>query len=311
MKRVGVLGTFVWDTIHHPGRADDPPLQQWGGISYSLSAFAAACPPGWCVVPIARLGADLAGQGTRFVSGLPNGCQNHSLRIVPEPNNRVELHYYDDAERTERLSGGVEPWIFDDLEPLLPSLDALFINYISGFELDLETAERVRRAFERPIYADLHSLCLGPPGEGPRKPRRLQDGDRWARTADYIQVNESELELVGGIDATLHALKPTGGTLLVTRGEAGASYWSPGVPATGGQMCHVAPVGAARRGDPTGCGDVWGAVTFCGILEGRPVEEAIRRGNRAAAAKLEHPRMDGLVGVLERSLAAEDGGACR
>ena len=43
-KRLGVIGTFVWDVIH--GR--DPlsaPVQEWGGITYALSAFDAALPP--------------------------------------------------------------------------------------------------------------------------------------------------------------------------------------------------------------------------------------------------------------------------
>nr|MBA3405224.1 hypothetical protein [Gemmatimonadaceae bacterium] len=42
-RRLGVIGSFVWDIIH--GR--DPrqlPVEEWGGITYALGAFEAALP---------------------------------------------------------------------------------------------------------------------------------------------------------------------------------------------------------------------------------------------------------------------------
>lgn len=306
MKRLGVVGTFVWDTIHHPDRAGQPPLEQWGGIAYSLSAFAAACPRGWCIDPIIRIGADLLPQAEAFLSRLPAICPGSTLAEAPDPTNRVELQYFDSAERTERLTGGVGPWAAADLLPRVERVDAIFINYISGFELDLPTAELVRRVSNVPTYADLHSLCLGPPGDGPRRPRPLPDSPRWIRTADWIQVNEAEFELIGG-RSVVEREGAEGLTLLITRGAGGASWREIG---TGrGRLTAegiVAPEADADDGDPTGCGDVWGAVTFCGILDGLPLPVAMRRANVAAAAKLRHPRMEGLCAAIRSALDAWD-----
>ena len=37
-RRVGVIGTFVWDVIH--GRDPrDAPVEEWGGITYALGAL--------------------------------------------------------------------------------------------------------------------------------------------------------------------------------------------------------------------------------------------------------------------------------
>ena len=69
---------------------------------------------------------------------------------VPHPNNRVNLHYQSAERRCEKLSGGVPGWSWLGLKPLLADLDALYINLISGFELDLETAQLIRAAFPRP-----------------------------------------------------------------------------------------------------------------------------------------------------------------
>ena len=37
MPRLGVVGTLVWDTIHGPDGGD--PVEDWGGIAYSLAAW--------------------------------------------------------------------------------------------------------------------------------------------------------------------------------------------------------------------------------------------------------------------------------
>ena len=50
-QRLGVIGSFVWDVIH--GRQPhSAPVQEWGGITYSLSALDAALPDHWEIVPL-------------------------------------------------------------------------------------------------------------------------------------------------------------------------------------------------------------------------------------------------------------------
>ena len=69
MKRVGVIGTFVWDIIY--GRDPrDLPVQEWGGITYALGAFDAALPPDWQVVPLVKVGSDLAPRAREFLRTL-------------------------------------------------------------------------------------------------------------------------------------------------------------------------------------------------------------------------------------------------
>ena len=59
MPRVGVLGSLVWDEIH--GRDPlAPPVEEWGGIAYALAAMDAALPADWEIVPLIKVGRDLA-----------------------------------------------------------------------------------------------------------------------------------------------------------------------------------------------------------------------------------------------------------
>ena len=105
-----------------------------------------------------KVGEDLAPRAREFL----RDAQAHRARCgadrgaVPEQSRRAALPERRAAQ--EHLSGGVPAWSWLGLKPLLDEsrLDALYINFISGWELDLETAQLIRQHFRGPIYCDLH-----------------------------------------------------------------------------------------------------------------------------------------------------------
>jgi sugar/nucleoside kinase (ribokinase family) len=316
--RLGVLGTMVWDRIHaRDGRAE--PIEEWGGISYSLAAASAAAPADATVVPIIRVGRDLADRAFDFFRTLPRFDLHAGVRVVDEPNNRVELRYHDRERRVETLTGGVGPWLWSELQPIVQDLDALYINFISGFELELQAAIALRANFVGPIYADLHSLMLGVRADGVRVPRPLDAWREWLRCFDAVQLNEDELTTLTNAwgDPFLFAAEVVGPAprlLLVTLGERGAAYFAspsftadvrawrrsrvlvppPLSDAGAVRTQRYPPELVPRSGDPTGCGDVWGASFFCTLLEERGLDGAMRRANAAAARNVEHRGATGL-----------------
>jgi hypothetical protein len=311
VRRLGVLGTFVRDTIWTPAdAAAGRPFESWGGLAYSLAAASAAPPDAWEVVPVVKVGADLAAEAHAFMATLPGVAPGPAVRVVPETNNRVELRYTDAERREERLIGGVPPWTGGELAAAAADLDALYVNFFSGFEMGVAAAERLRAAFPGPLYADLHSLFLGPPGAGARERRRLPEWARWAACFDAVQLNEEELAMVGGAGeewaARARRLLDAGpGLVLVTRGGAGAAaarragfpddpaVWPARRGAAGG--AEIFPFAATPTpGDPTGCGDVWGTTAFCGLLGGRTLAEAVAAAHAAAVRKLGHRGAGGL-----------------
>lgn len=311
MSRVGVLGTPVWDRIFAAG-AETPAAEGWGGIMYSLAALDAACPPGWEIVPFVKVGADLAAEARGFLRSLLHLAPGRDVRVVPEPTNRVELRYRDADRRCERLSGGIPGWRWAELEPRLPELDALYVNFISGFELALGGAERLRAGFPRPLYADLHSLFLDTPASGPRRLRPLPEWERWVRCFDAVQCNEDELAMLTGTpgDALRGAERlatVAGGLALVTLGGEGAVYAladpNPG-PVHGEQV----PAPEPAAGDPTGCGDVWGSTFFARRLAGTPLREAIEDAHRAAARNLGYRGVAGLREHLRTAARSDRSG---
>jgi len=307
MPRLGVLGTLVWDTIHGPDGGDV--VEDWGGIAYSLAAWSAVAPRGWSLVPVIKVGADLSESAGQFLATVGGISSLEFVRSVPEANNRVSLFYHDRSRRCEKLTGGVPGWTAGDIERVALSCDALYVNFISGWELDLEAAEALGTRFEGPTWCDVHSLILGVGDGGVREPRLLKDRTLWLESFDAVQVNEDEIEMLspaGGTRADrMRGLLADGpGAVFLTRGSAGAEWvirpdapWpEPKGGATAGSapVEEIAPTGAT---DPTGCGDVWGITCFASLLAGAGAAEAVRKANRFAAATAAR---QGTAGLSER-----------
>ena len=324
-KRIGVIGTFVWDIIH--GR--DPrgvPVEEWGGITYSLSGFDAALPADWELVPLVKVGEDLAPRAREYLRGLRRMAPDAQPVVVPYRNNRVELFYHDAERRSEVLTGGVPGWSWIGLAPLVSNLDALYVNLLSGNELDLETAQLLRQHFSGPIYGDLHSLVLGTREDGLRTWQRLPNAAEWCRCFDFVQANEEEAAMMADDPMVLAASAIAGGaqTFVVTLGHRGVVYFA--APAFG-RLSDLPPRDSRRfalastagtiktalvpqriaqvvdGGDPTGCGDVWGATYFSRLVAGDIIADAMRAALEAAARNVEHRGATGLAHYLRGELS--------
>jgi hypothetical protein len=303
MPRVGILGSLVWDQIYgrEPAAA---PVEEWGGIAYALAALDASVAPGWEIVPLIKVGQDLAGKAQEFLGGLEHLAPGARCVEVPVPNNRVVLHYYSNERRTERMSGGVPGWTWTELGPMVRDLDAVYLNFISGFELALGTAQALRRGFGGLIYVDVHSLLLGMQHDGVRVPRPLAEATAWMGCFDVVQLNEDEMRQLSPDPLSLAAEAIGEGVslLIVTLAAKGSAYVAaPGFDGfvADGQMGSGAagqsrPRAASLRSalipapsldalDPTGCGDVFGAAAAARLFAGDTVEESLRHANAMAA----------------------------
>jgi hypothetical protein len=283
--RIGIIGSLVWDLIY--GRDHlAPPVEEWGGIAYALAGLDASLPPEWEIVPLIKVGRDLSGQAQHFLAGLSRLAPGARCVEVTAPNNRVVLHYQSTERRCERMSGGVPGWTWAELGPMVGDLDAIYVNFISGFELSLGTAQALRQGFKGPLYADLHSLFLGMHQDGIRVLRPLPDAPSWFGCFDFLQLNEDEMQQLTPDPLTLaaDALRAGVSLLTVTLGQRGVAYVAaPGLE--GAASVRTALISAPRVEtlDPTGCGDVFGAAAFARLLAGDGVERALTQAATLAA----------------------------
>ncbi|MGH7518555.1 MAG: carbohydrate kinase family protein [Gemmatimonadales bacterium] len=333
MSKLGILGSLVWDQIHGRDPAA-PPVEEWGGIAYGLAGLDAALAPDWEIVPLIKVGRDLAGEAAGFLRTLERLAPGTRCIEVPVPNNRVVLRYESRDRRCERMSGGVPGWTWPELGPMVRDLDALYVNFISGFEMCLGTAQALRAGFPGRIYADVHSLFLGMRQDGVRVLRPLPDASSWWGCFDVVQMNEEEMGQLGADPLIISAdvLGAGASLLVVTLGARGAAYvagvgfdgWAGAVgnrreqsgaegtpaparplpPSPAPSAIRTALVGAPNIEalDPTGCGDVFGATLCARLLAGDPVEPAIREANRLAARNASYRGAGGLARFLRGEL---------
>lgn len=327
--RIGIIGSLVWDQIH--GRdALAPPVEEWGGIAYALAGLDASLPSNWEIVPLIKVGRDLSPQAQDLLRGLSRLAPGGRCVEVTAPNNRVVLHYQSTERRCERMAGGVPGWTWAELGPMVRDLDAIYLNFISGFELALGTAQALRQGFDRPIYADFHSLFLGMQQDGIRVLRPLPDAAAWFGCFDLVQLNEDEMRQLSPDPLSLSAEALGAGVslLTVTLGPRGVAY----VAAPG--FDGLAELAEGRKGgtavgvrippyrrtalptvrtalieapivetlDPTGCGDVFGAAAFARLLAGDSVETALRHATALGARNAGFRGASGLASHLRGEL---------
>jgi hypothetical protein len=313
MPKLGIVGSLVWDVIHGRDPAA-PPVEEWGGIAYGLGGLEAALAPAWQLVPLIKVGSDLREEAAALLKSLTHLVPGGRCVEVPVANNRVTLRYQSAERRCERMSGGVPGWTWAELGPMVRDLDALYLNFISGFELELGTAQALRQAFRGPIYADLHSLFLGMPQDGVRVLRPLAEPTAWLSCFDVVQMNEDEMAQFAADPLAMAAMAMAAGVklLVVTLGPRGVVYFAapgfdgwagwrdggmagsessgfppsrlPAFPPSGGPIrTALLPAPAVEAIDPTGCGDVFGAALCARLVAGDPVETALNAAQSLAA----------------------------
>jgi hypothetical protein len=330
--RIGIVGSLVWDLIY--GRDQlAPPVEEWGGIAYALAGLDASLPPDWEIVPLIKVGRDLSAEAQDLLRGLSRLAPGARCVEVTAPNNRVVLQYQSTERRCERMAGGVPGWTWAELGPMVRDLDAIYLNFISGFELCLGTAQALRQGFAGPIYADLHSLFLGMQQDGMRVLQPLPNASAWFSCFDMVQLNEDEMQQLTPDPLTLAADALGAGVslLTVTLGPKGVAYvaapgfdgladsrsvsqsvsrsgvdpfQAPTVRPSDRPTVRTALIPAANVEtlDPTGCGDVFGAAAFARLLAGDSIEAALRHATALAARNAGFRGASGLARHLRGEL---------
>jgi len=291
--RVAVIGTINRDTVTLP---DGTVKRGWGGMLYNLRAFAAVNPR-LDIFPVANIGHDCYDAILAEVRKLQRVNANY-LYPVCERNNHCILTYIDTEEKHEILRGGVRPLVWKDLA-VLPQVDMILVNYISGRDIHPSTLLKLRRVFGGSIYIDIHSLTLGCRPSGERYLRAPSFWPQVVGVGDFIQMNRHELgvlteqfdpesrtdfDIGPGLQLFFKVLVRFGlnvvhKVVLVTDGARGcysAMYESGEV-----RVRFHALSSPIVDGDSTGCGDCFSAGFVAGWLDSHELSDAIAGGNVA------------------------------
>ena len=260
IERIAVVGSINKDTIY---TADGREIHSYGGMLYTALTLANLVGPETMVIPVCHIGEDVAEAVFAFLNAYPT-IDTSGITVVREPNYHCILRYNKEGRKEETLLGGVPPLSYSRLASF-GGCDALCLNFITGFEMSLETLEQFRTSTELPIFMDVHSLMLGIGPQKRRFLRRPENWQAWLRAAHIVQLNEIEARLLAEDDLDSDAsilrfgeevLQLGPGALVITLGASGSLT----IFRNASGELAILPVDAAPVGpvvDTTGCGDAF------------------------------------------------------
>ena len=294
--RIAVIGTLCWDRIIRP---DKTVTESFGGIAYTILTLASLLESKAQIIPIGNIGQDRFSDAVDLFKQSPDVKLN-GLSQVEEKNNAVTLIYNDSQTREEILEGGVPSLRLEQVEPFLDA-DYILINFISGWDIELEALQKVRKKSKAKIYLDLHSMTLGMDDKGRRFSKKPKDWEEHVACADYLQLNQTELETILGKKLKNSDLKETSGQLM----ELGPEMV---IITLSDRGCHLTyrltdnenvykellskPVSPVA--DTTGCGDVFGAGFLAKLFATNDPVQAADFANYVAGLKATFSGLEGL-----------------
>lgn len=273
-----VVGHLCLDVIHP---IDEPDVQSYGGLYYSVATLAALAGRGDRVIPVFGVNKNEYDSLIRHLKEKFPAVDPSGIYQFDEPTNNVHLFYQNAETRIECSKDISKPIPFEKMKAFL-SVDGVLVNMISGFDIEVETLDELRLAVREkkvPIHFDYHSLTLGVKDNHERFRRPVSDWRRWAFMTDTVQLNEEEiaglpLEKLNEQQTIGHFLTLSVKGVVVTRGERGATLYTSDHKKIVRQ--DIAGLKVQRARDATGCGDVFGAAFHF---------HYVKHGNMLAAAE--------------------------
>ena len=248
------------------------------------------------LLPLFPYGSDAADVLRALAAEYPSADFRQCWQVAEE-NTRVRLFHESASQYNTQLVRSLGSIPQERLTPLLEQVSLVYLNMMTGHDITLDTAARLR-GDGRLVYIDLHMIAYRVHADGRREPAPSEHWREWLRAGDVLQCNEREFTaLIPGassdserLSMLFEAAQPR--CFVLTRGESGADiYHSPDT------VLHVPAVLPPRTVDPTGCGDAFGSTLAYGLAQGDSLETAAARAARAASFVAGIPGSDGMIGL--------------
>jgi sugar/nucleoside kinase (ribokinase family) len=268
-QRIGVIGTFIRDTIV---MLDGKAVESIGGLYHTIAYLANLVDADTAIQPLCHVGDDFDDTIKKTLTQFKKKIIFNNLLCVRQANTQVKLTYLAPETREEITTPAMPPITALEVAALT-GCDTVLVNLITGSDMTLEALKTLRKLTPPPlIYLDLHSLALGIDEAGKRYYRGIPNAPEWVAACDILQMNEREAATladwatpVGNARAAFDDLVKLGRRLLaenllachITLGSAGSLLFY----RQDGRVVqeHVPPAAVSPIVDIIGCGDAFGA----------------------------------------------------
>lgn len=271
--KILIIGHSVIDQINYKNKVQD---LKPGGIFYSTAAFNSFKENDdeiYLLTSIEKKNYYLFG----FV--YDNIKQNYFQYVDNVP--KIFLTVWDDKERQEQYENFAGKLKLQEIN--FNEYEGIFINMITGFDIDISDMELIRKNFNGLIYLDIHSLSRGVTENNIRNFRKIPDAVKWIQFADVIQANENEIltlsEMKNEFEIANEILSCGSKILLITKGENGVRLFTKDKREIYSQFYPSVKIETKNK---IGCGDVFGAAFFYSYLKNKNIKDALLLANTAA-----------------------------
>lgn len=257
--KIGVIGTFINDQIHP---ADGSFVKSFGGIFYTLSILVNLISAEDKIYPICPLGEDIYDRVIKKLS-IHKSINLDYIIKHKQKNTNVKLFYQDFEKREEIISDLMPEIQLSNLEKP-GAMDAWLVNFITGFEMSLETFTKFCQQQTGKIFMDFHSLSLGVESNGKRFPQRPDNWEDWITGIDCLQMNENEanclinkekIDKADLIDFGNYVIQKNLKTFHITRGSKGSLMFYRNAVSV--QVLEIPAFQIQNAVDVTGSGDAF------------------------------------------------------
>ena len=281
--KIGLIGNIVADEIT---MLDGSLTKSWGGAYYSIAIFDKLLKGNERLLPLTPVGYDVWGELQSDLKKFLK-VETSALYQANEKNNKVFLKYLNSNERDERAEDILQPIEVEKFDYVMDT-DALFFNFISGFEVTLDTLQEVRKTFGGKMLMDLHSLSLGIDEKGYRYKRVPKDWKSWVACFDCVQMNQVEADSIIEYENSISSHEELAEYLLlngvevvnITLAENGSfvAYLEDEKI----KLRHLNAEKDLAAVDPTGCGDAYLAAFGLEYIRSSHPVEAAKNANKIA-----------------------------
>jgi len=282
--KIGVIGTFIKDHIF---LANGTEINSFGGIFYTISILGNLVSETDEVYPVCCLGEDIYDDVITRLSEYKS-VKTPGIKKIAQQNTAVKLVYKTNELRHEYLSNRLPPLKLDHIQSVA-DMDLWLVNFITGFEMSLETFQQFRQQASGLILMDFHSLSLDINPDGRRILRKLSDWEQWIHGVDVLQMNEAEaVSLINHNNLLEHNLVDFGNRVIgngirichITLGSKGSLLFLPEHNEKRHYKIPAYPV--AEVVDVTGCGDAFAAGFMVHYYNSKDALSATRFANAIA-----------------------------
>ena len=203
-----------------------------------------------------------------------------SKKVERVPSVYLKIHK--DKEREECYSNLTDK-LFISHEIDFNKYDCIYINMVSGFDINIEDLKLIRSQFSGQIYFDVHTFSRGLDENNNRYFRRIPDAKEWLSNIDILQTNENEIFTLSDetdLNKIINEIFESGVKyLLITKGENGVSIFYKENSIVKSISENAVKVNAVN---PVGCGDIFGAVYIYSYIKSGNFETALKTANAVA-----------------------------